>query len=118
MGDEEIFKSALYEQKRIKKFQQERIDEKIKAYLATKPRVAKESFPLTSLSDSEFSDILRAIQLKVGDDFETLLVGQPPPASFNNDVRIFESHSLLADPVAALIALFVTQPSTPLTENQ
>lgn len=45
----------------MKKFQQERIDEQIKAYLATKPRIAKESFPLTSLSDSEFSDVLRAI---------------------------------------------------------
>ena len=66
--------------------------------METKKRVVKVSFPWTKLTDEEFADILRAIQLTAGDDFDILLRGEVPPASFNEEVLIFSPDPLLLDP--------------------
>ena len=97
-----------------------RIDAAVRKYLQDNRRIAKDFFPWTTLSDTVFNDVLRAIQLTAGDGFDILLSGGSPPTNFNIDVRIFKPDSnvpvILADPRAALIDHF--SGSTPLTEVQ
>ena len=50
-GDDNTFRTALYEQKLLNDTQQARIDVKVKAFLDKHPRKAKNDFPFTTLSD-------------------------------------------------------------------
>ena len=119
IGDLDEFKIALYEQKPLKSFQQERIDANVRKFLAKEERKAKDSFPWTSLTDTSFNDILRAIQLTSGNGFDLLLSHQLPPENFNMDVIIFTSRPpLLEDPMAALLDHFIHEPRIALTEAQ
>ena len=99
-----------------------RIDSEVRKYLLDNRRIAKDFFPWTTLSDTVFNDVLRAIQLTAGDGFDILLSGVTPPGNFNEDVRIFKpdvveapATPVLPDPLASLIGHFVgTQPLTEL----
>ena len=51
--------------------------------LAENPRIAKSIFPLTTLSDQELQDALRAVELVAGDGLEKLLSGKVPDASYD-----------------------------------
>ena len=97
-----------------------RIDAAVRKYLRDNRRIAKDFFPWTTLSDTVFNDVLRAIQLTAGDGFDILLSGGSPPTNFNEDVRIIKPDSnvfmSLTDVRDALIDHF--SGSTPLTEVQ
>ena len=96
-----------------------RIDSEVRKYIYDNKRIAKDSFPWTTISDDIFNDVLRAIQLTAGDGFDTLLSGVEPPTSFWEDVRVFKAEQpVLPDPKAALINHFIKGlvTSEPLSE--
>ena len=102
LGDRDLFLIAYYEAKKILPYRQLAIDTAIKNYYTTYLRKAKDTFPLTSLTDTEWNDIIRAMQINTitkGSNgeywFEKVLADDYDPAtagfSFTNDIRIFNT---------------------------
>lgn len=60
-------------------------------------------FPVSSLPDQVFQDVVRAITINEGLDFDLMLRGQRPPAEFNADGQVFKDQDLLAQIVRFLV---------------
>lgn len=82
-------------------------------YLIKNQRAAKDSFPWTTLSNEQLSDVLRAYELLATDNgLELLLSGETPPGSFNSDVVVFKSAPGLGDPLTVLMDHFIKSRET------
>lgn len=99
LGDDQLFKRALYEQKLLNPLQQQRVDESVRAFLRQNQRLAWASFPWTALSNEEFNDVLRVYAIITGSrDFYDLVDGKMPSQGFNEDLIVFTADPELPDP--------------------
>ena len=84
------------------------LDAAIRSYYTTNLRKAKDTFPLTTLTDTEWNDIIRAMQINtitkgssnqfwwekvLADDFDPATSG----FSFTDDIRIFNTVSYMGN---------------------